>query len=230
MIEFLGSNGNLVLWQSNSIQESAQATIDRNIRSFIDKHNPLKTSQQIIPRMPRTTLLLDEIALIERIIELQVGDLWVRRYDLGESDFSLAEFTRLVTLGNELMGVNAYQVYSLTTNELSSSQQAEADKAMKTFLEKYREDVEYATIRDMPYTNLTKGEYRKLIELIEARAGDLWQRYLDSDLTLTATERELVEQLGNEIIGPRLFQVYGRGLSISIADQPLADQAIRDWL
>ncbi len=66
------------------------------------------TYEQIIPRMPFTDLLLPDIALIEKILTFQVGDLWKARFDNGESSFSNSDFTTLVTLGNELMGKEAY--------------------------------------------------------------------------------------------------------------------------
>ena len=96
--------------------------IDLNMRKFISTHTPLSTKQQIIPRMPYTSLSLNDIDLIDKIISFQVGDLWARRFDLGESNFSNEEFTTLVTLGNELMGKAAYQTYSLTTKDLSRTE------------------------------------------------------------------------------------------------------------
>lgn len=42
-------------------------------------------SDQIVPRMPFTTLDLEDIALIEQIITFRVQDLWVRRFDFGET-------------------------------------------------------------------------------------------------------------------------------------------------
>ena len=38
--------------------------------------------------MPYTTLNLSDVDLAEKIIAYQVGDLWVRRYDFGETDFT----------------------------------------------------------------------------------------------------------------------------------------------
>jgi len=72
--------------------------------------------------MPFSDLLLADIDLIEKIITFQAGDLWVRRFDIGESQFSNSDFTTLVTLGNELMGKAAYQSYSLTIIDLSRTE------------------------------------------------------------------------------------------------------------
>ena len=132
------------------------------MRKFISYHTPLSVKQQIIPRMPFTTLSLSDIDFIEKILTFQVGDLWVRRFDLGESNFTDAEFTALVTLGNELMGKAAYQTYSLTTKDISRTEQATADPLMIAFKDKYRENVEIATMPLMPYTTLTVAESKRI--------------------------------------------------------------------
>ena len=54
------------------------------MRSFIEKYKSAETlskQEQIVPRMPLTTLTLENIALIESIIEFKIGDLWKRTYD-----------------------------------------------------------------------------------------------------------------------------------------------------
>ena len=48
------------------------------------RHENLLPKDQVIPWMPFTTVNLDEIALIEKILTFLVGDLWVRQHDNGE--------------------------------------------------------------------------------------------------------------------------------------------------
>ena len=64
--------------------------------------------------MPNTSLNLEDIALIERILELRVGDLWKKVYDEQGINVILPdqEKTLLRSTGIELMGADAYEVYS----------------------------------------------------------------------------------------------------------------------
>lgn len=71
--------------------------------------------------MPFTTLSLTDIELIEKIITFQIGDLWVRVYDLGESSqLSSLQLNQVKSLGEELLSAEVYAVYSSTTLNLNA--------------------------------------------------------------------------------------------------------------
>ena len=69
--------------------------------------------------MPDSSLSLDEITLIEKIITFKVGDLWTRRFDLGET-LSDLETAQVKTLGDEMMGSAAFLIYSTESRDLTS--------------------------------------------------------------------------------------------------------------
>ena len=72
--------------------------------------------------MPFTTVNLDEIALIEKILTFLLDDLWVRQFDNGENittnlhqsgtDPFHPDSTKLTEVGIELLGNTAWGVYS----------------------------------------------------------------------------------------------------------------------
>ncbi len=63
---------------------------------------------------------------------------------------------------------------------------------MVTFRDKYRDTVEVASIEFMPYTTLAVAESKRIDALLEFKLGDLWQRYLLLDSSLTNAETALV--------------------------------------
>lgn len=77
--------------------------------------------------MPFTQLTLEDMDLIEKIIKFYIGDLWVRRYDLGETQLNSSESAQLLEIGNTLMGKTAYKTYSKTIRDLNKSEQPAAD-------------------------------------------------------------------------------------------------------
>ena len=80
----LGTKEYQELWKANSIFfDDVQSSIDNNIRAWLEtyKDKELAQEDQIVPRMPSTTLTLKEIALIESIIDFKVEDLWRKAYD-----------------------------------------------------------------------------------------------------------------------------------------------------
>lgn len=121
--------------------------------------------------MPDTSLSLDEIALIEKIITLQVGDLWTRRYDLGEALTDL-ETAQVKTLGDEMMGSAAFLIYSTESRDLTSLEQLDVDRKLKAFIDSYRNDVEIAVDPLMPLTTLTKTEQLRTNALLKWFMGE----------------------------------------------------------
>ena len=89
----------------------------------------MTNGKQIVPRMPTTTLSLDDIALAEKIITYKVGDLWVSVFDQGRSSDSLevSQQTALSELGNDLLGTAGYLVYSSTSDALDALEQLAVD-------------------------------------------------------------------------------------------------------
>ena len=101
---------------------------------FITANENAEDRKQIVPRMPQTSLNLEEIALIEKILTFRVGDLWVRVYDQGvlASSLSEPEQATLKSLGDELLGATSYVAYSSTDQDLTEIEQLIADLQMKT--------------------------------------------------------------------------------------------------
>ena len=118
--ELFGTEEYQQLWQFDGINgDGVQLAIDNNIRAFLSKYEgveQLTQADKIVPRMPFTSLTFDEIALIELIIEFKIGDLWKKAYDTteGTNNFTSDDSAKLQALGNELMGLKAYAVYSQT--------------------------------------------------------------------------------------------------------------------
>ena len=82
-------------WLSDSITGATQSIADTNARDFKLRHSILLPKDQVIPWMPFTTVRHDEIALIEKILTFLVGDLWVRKFDKGESITTNPDSTNL---------------------------------------------------------------------------------------------------------------------------------------
>lgn len=145
--------------------------------------------------MPNTRLSLEDFDLIDKIIANQIGNLWVRAFDLNQrNSMTPLELADLTRLGNQLMGSVAFSVYYSETTSLTKVEQNTADIEMKIFLNEYRDDVEIATIVLMPLTTLTKSEYQRIKALLDYKLGpgDLWTRYLQQDTSLTVAERNRV--------------------------------------
>ena len=172
---------------------------------FITANENAEDRKQIVPRMPQTSLNLEEIALIEKILTFRVGDLWVRVYDQGvlASSLSESEQATLKSLGDELLGATSYVTYSTTDQDLTEIEQLIADLQMKTFITDNRDNVETATIRLMPLTTLTKSEWNRIQELMDIKVnGGLFSKLLNSGLaSLTDAERIELDLVGEEWIG-----------------------------
>ena len=71
LTQMLGSQEFYELWKANAILDPTFISqIDTNARFFIAGSGTLTLNDQVVPRMPDTSLSLDEIALIEKIITL----------------------------------------------------------------------------------------------------------------------------------------------------------------
>lgn len=53
------------------------------MQKFITANEKPENRKQIVPRMPNSTVSLQDIALIEDILFFKIGDLWTRVYDIG---------------------------------------------------------------------------------------------------------------------------------------------------
>ena len=58
MIELTGSSTYLDKWEKNEITAADQQAIDSNARFFIEIHQVLRQTDQIVPRMPNTGLAI----------------------------------------------------------------------------------------------------------------------------------------------------------------------------
>ena len=113
-------------WLTDSITGATQSIADTNARDFKEEHGFLLPEDQIIPWMPFTTLRHDDIALIEKILTFLVGDMWVRQFDQGENitihqtaGALHPDFNKLTEIGIELLGENAWVVYSHADKDLT---------------------------------------------------------------------------------------------------------------
>ena len=107
------------------------------------------------------------------------------------------------------MGNVAYDRYRNSADDLNELEQLGCDLNMKNFIEKYRGDVEIATIRLMTETTLTKSEWERIGELMTFKLqGNLWEKFLSSGLaSLTEPERIELDLVGEEWMSP-YWQIY----------------------
>lgn len=201
---------------------------------FITANENAEDRKQIVPRMPQTSLSLEEFALIEKILTFRVGDLWVRVYDQGvlASSLSESEQATLKSLGDELLGATSYVTYSTTDQDLTEIEQLIADLQMKTFITDNRDNVETATIRLMPLTTLTKSEWNRIQELMDIKVnGGLFSKLLNSGLaSLTDAERIELDLVGEEWIGG-YWQQYAAGVfAFTTGAQAQVDSQSKDWI
>ena len=101
------------------------------------------------------------------------------------------------------MGYEAYKVYSNTERDLTSNEQASADSQMNLFMRWYEADVVKAEIPLMPFTELTKSEYDRILKLLDSKleSDQLWNKFVSGSSDLTVTERQKISTVGTEWLG-----------------------------
>ena len=86
MTELLLDQSLIDAWNSDSITIEQQDAIDGLIRFYIENETELTASDQIIPRMPFSTLTHDDMELLDYIYQYQIDDLWIKAFDLNQYD------------------------------------------------------------------------------------------------------------------------------------------------
>ncbi len=163
--------------------------------------------------MPFTKLSLQAMDLIDQIIAYQIGNLWVRAFDLNErNEMSNSELSELTRLGNELMGRQPFAIYYTDTRDLNAEEQTEADQEMTKYARQFQDEVLVAKIGFMPFTTLTRREYKRIRALLDYKLGSdtMWQQYLTNDSSLTTAEKNRVRELGVEWMGSYFLQYVSR--------------------
>ena len=83
MTELLLDQSLIDAWSNDSITIEQQDAIDGLIRFYIENETELTASDQIIPRMPFSTLTHDDMELLDYIYQYQINDLWYKAFDLN---------------------------------------------------------------------------------------------------------------------------------------------------
>ena len=86
MTELLLDQSLIDAWSNDSITIEQQDAIDGLIRFYIENETELTASDQIIPRMPFSTLTHDDMELLDYIYQYQIDDLWYKAFDLNQYD------------------------------------------------------------------------------------------------------------------------------------------------
>ena len=86
MIELLLDQSLIDAWSNDSITIEQQDAIDGLIRFYIENETELTESDQIIPRMPFSTLSHADMELLDYIYQYQIDDLWIKAFDLNQYD------------------------------------------------------------------------------------------------------------------------------------------------
>ena len=130
------------------------------------------------------------------------------------------------------MGFEAYKVYSNTERDLTSNEQASADLQMNLFIRWYEADVIKAEIPLMPFTELTKSEYDRILKRLDTilESDQLWNKFVSGSPDLSVTERQKINTVGSEWLGQQNWLQYQSNEPFDAEQQKQVDANSRAWL
>ena len=83
---------------------------------------------------------------------------------------------------------------------------------MTKYARQFQDEVLIAKVGLMPFTTLTRSEYKRIRALLDYKLGSdtLWQQYLTNDSSLSTAEKNRVREIGVEWMGSNFLQYVSR--------------------